>query len=404
MGRVAGGVRQLAAGVAGVAEFVAVGERGDALWVRVGLAETWRQADAPAARSVDVVQGWNTVGWTGPDSGASDVASLLGAEVVIGYDAASQAFLRYAAEGPSFLNSLETVRHGDGLWAFLSAPGSATIPASGAPGANGDVIEEEPVPMELTSAAFGPNETIPSQYTCDGADLSPPLTLSGIPADAVSLALIHGRPRRARRDVGALDGVQHRAADADPTGAGVLGTQRRNSFGTTGYGGPCPPSGTHRYFFTVYALSAELELAEGATKAQVLAAMEGLVLAQAELIGSFAKFSLAASGRGSRGASRWRGSFVSPSISAAPDGDGPLCVSWLSGGGQKGTGCGQDPAGEGTGAGRRAHPGGAQVALGSVRGAAGQEGARPAPGAGGRGGGRGWRGRCRSGRGGRGRG
>ena len=262
-------------------------ERGDALWVRVGLAETWRQADAPAARPVDFVQGWNTFGWTGPNSGASEVASLLGADVVIGYDAASQAFLRYAVEGPSFLNSLVTVRHGDGLWAFLSAPGSATIPASGAPSANGDVIEEEPVPMELTSAAFGPNETIPSQYTCDGADLSPPLTLSGIPADAVSLALIMDDPDAPGGTW--VHWVEFNIAPRTqiPTGAGVLGTQGRNSFGTTGYGGPCPPSGTHRYFFTVYALSAELELAGGATKAQVLAAMEGLVLAQAELIGLF---------------------------------------------------------------------------------------------------------------------
>ena len=141
--------------------------------------------------------------------------------------------------------------------------------------------------MELTSAAFGPNETIPSQYTCDGADLSPPLTLSGIPADAVSLALIMDDPDAPGGTW--VHWVEFNIAPRTqiPTGAGVLGTQGRNSFGTTGYGGPCPPSGTHRYFFTVYALSAELELAGGATKAQVLAAMEGLVLAQAELIGLF---------------------------------------------------------------------------------------------------------------------
>ncbi len=139
--------------------------------------------------------------------------------------------------------------------------------------------------MELTSSAFVDSGTIPDRYTCKGNDISPPLSIAGIPADAVSLSLVMDDPD-------APGGVwDHWVAfdieprETIPEAVGSLGTGGNNSWGRTGYGGPCPPSGTHRYNFTVYALNTNLELAAGSSKQQVLGALEGHVLAQARLMG-----------------------------------------------------------------------------------------------------------------------
>ena len=260
--------------------------RGDALWVRMVLAETWTQSTFVDPRSVELVSGWNAVGWTGPDSAAAEVAVLLGAAVVLAYDAEIQAFTRYAPDTLSLLNTLDTVQNLDGLWVFMDSHGSVTIPEA-VPAAPDNAAEESALVMQLTSAAFEPNEVIPSRYTCDGDDISPPLTLTGIPGGAVTLALIVDDPDAPggtwvhwiEFNIAPSEGIVEAAVG--------IGREGRNSWGQTGYGGPCPPSGTHRYFFKVFALDLMLDLSEGASKQQLLAGMEGHVLAEAELIGLY---------------------------------------------------------------------------------------------------------------------
>ncbi|RIH89443.1 YbhB/YbcL family Raf kinase inhibitor-like protein [Calidithermus roseus] len=137
----------------------------------------------------------------------------------------------------------------------------------------------------LSSSAFAQGKPIPAKYTCDGLDISPPLAWSDAPRGTQSFALIMDDP-----DAPAgtwvhwvlfnLPAQTHQLAEK-----AVQGVQGRNSWGRLGYGGPCPPSGTHRYFFRLYALDTLLQLPAGATKEQVLRAMQGHVLAQAELMG-----------------------------------------------------------------------------------------------------------------------
>ncbi|RLC65970.1 MAG: YbhB/YbcL family Raf kinase inhibitor-like protein [Chloroflexi bacterium] len=148
--------------------------------------------------------------------------------------------------------------------------------------------------FELTSPAFAHGEPIPSKYTCDGEDISPPLEWSGAPAGTQSFALIMDDPDapvgtwihwvlyNAPAETNALpEGVP---ADAELSDGSLHG---KNSWRRTDYGGPCPPSGTHRYFFKLYALDTTLNLDAGATKKQLLQAMEGHILDQAELVGTY---------------------------------------------------------------------------------------------------------------------
>ncbi|ABD00381.1 putative phosphatidylethanolamine-binding protein [Synechococcus sp. JA-3-3Ab] len=153
---------------------------------------------------------------------------------------------------------------------------------------------EEIMALQLTSSAFSHSESIPSRYTCDGEDLSPPLAWSGAPSETQSFALIMDDPDAPRgtfvhwvvynlpTSVSSLpEGIR---GDADLPQGAVHG---QNSWGRNDYGGPCPPSGTHRYFFTLYALDRQLSLAAGATKEALLQAMEGHLLAQAQLMGTY---------------------------------------------------------------------------------------------------------------------
>ncbi|MFM2061475.1 MAG: hypothetical protein RLZZ507_1145 [Cyanobacteriota bacterium] len=148
--------------------------------------------------------------------------------------------------------------------------------------------------MKLTSSAFVDNGLIPTKYTCDGADISPPLNWDEIPPNTQSLALIADDPDAPRRtfvhwvvyDIPTtLNQLPEKitAGKTIPSG----GVQGKNDFGNFGYGGPCPPSGTHRYFFHLYALDKKLNLEAGATKNQILTAMAGHVLAKAELMGKY---------------------------------------------------------------------------------------------------------------------
>lgn len=145
--------------------------------------------------------------------------------------------------------------------------------------------------LTVTSTAFRESETIPSRYTCDGEDLSPSLTWSGAPQGTASLALIADDP-----DAPSGTWVHwvlfNLPANQDtlPEGVTDLGVRGKNDFKRLGYGGPCPPRGRpHRYYFKVYALSAQLQLEEGASKAQVEKAMGGLILAQGSLMGRYSR-------------------------------------------------------------------------------------------------------------------
>jgi len=149
----------------------------------------------------------------------------------------------------------------------------------------------------LTTSAFANGSTIPKQFTCSGADVSPALTWSGAPDGTQSFALIVDDPDA---PVGTwthwvawnLPASEHslpeNVAKAEQLHDGTL--QGRNDFRKIGYGGPCPPPGkAHRYFFKLYALDAKLALKAGATKVALEQAMNGHILAQAELMGKFAR-------------------------------------------------------------------------------------------------------------------
>ena len=148
--------------------------------------------------------------------------------------------------------------------------------------------------MELKSSAFQAGSLIPSRYTCDGNDLSPPLTWTDVPPKTRSLALISDDPDAPRgtwvhwvlwnipADTHSVDEGLPKA-ETLPNGA----KQGITDFGRVGYGGPCPPSGTHRYFFKLYALDTTLTLPSSATKRDLEQAMKGHIVQQAELMGKY---------------------------------------------------------------------------------------------------------------------
>lgn len=145
--------------------------------------------------------------------------------------------------------------------------------------------------MIIASAAFERNGSIPAKYTCDGENISPPLTFSGVPEETKSLALIVDDPDATRGTWvhwtmwNIVPKTINIAPDSTPPGT----VEGKTSFGKPGYGGPCPPSGTHRYFFKLYALDANLNLDEKAEKQDLESAMAGHVLGQAELMGTYGK-------------------------------------------------------------------------------------------------------------------
>lgn len=143
--------------------------------------------------------------------------------------------------------------------------------------------------MQLTSDAFNDQARIPTKYTCDGDDVSPPLRIDGVPPGTAALALVLDDPDAPSGTWDHWVAYDIPVVAAIPEDVGELGTAGVNSWSTTGYGGPCPPSGTHRYSFTVYALDASLGLGPGADKATLLDAMEGHVIAEATLLGRYAR-------------------------------------------------------------------------------------------------------------------
>lgn len=144
--------------------------------------------------------------------------------------------------------------------------------------------------MQIMSAAFAHNQLIPARYTCDGDDMSPPLTISGVPDGTKSLALIVDDPDA---PAGTWDHwiVFNIPPDTHEIleGSEPRGVHGKGTSGNLEYHGPCPPDREHRYFFKVYALDTMLELSEGASKAELEQAMQGSILDQAELIGRYAR-------------------------------------------------------------------------------------------------------------------
>lgn len=143
--------------------------------------------------------------------------------------------------------------------------------------------------LHISSKAFKPNGIIPFKYTCEGEDINPPLDIDKIPFNAKSLVLIIEDP-----DAPAgiwlhwlawnIPVIHHIRENEVP------GDQGLNDFGKKGYGGPCPPSGSHRYFFKIYALDDLLDVPEGSGKMNIEEAMHDHILAFGELVGIYKKY------------------------------------------------------------------------------------------------------------------
>jgi len=157
-----------------------------------------------------------------------------------------------------------------------------------------EILQEADMQISVTSNAFKNGGMIPAKYTCDGDEVSPPLSWSGVPSGAMSVALISDDPDAPNGDWvhwvmfnippdedGLPEAVPAEARLANGAAQGI------GTGGETGYASPCPPSGTHRYYFKVYALDRMLDLGPGVTKAGLLKAMEGHILAKGELMGRY---------------------------------------------------------------------------------------------------------------------
>ncbi len=143
--------------------------------------------------------------------------------------------------------------------------------------------------LTITSPAFRNGELIPSKFTCDGGDMSPALVIGQVPPEAKSLALIMDDPDApggmwVHWVVWNIDPKTTEIAENSVPAGAQLG---RNDFRQTPYGGPCPPSGTHRYFFKLYALDTKLDIGAGTNKAGLEKAMKGHIIAQGELMGKY---------------------------------------------------------------------------------------------------------------------
>lgn len=140
----------------------------------------------------------------------------------------------------------------------------------------------------IRSPAFQNEQRIPGKYTCDGDDISPPLAIENIPEKTASMVLLVEDPEATN---GTWDHWLIFNIPRDVTRIGEnsipIGTEGNTSWGNTGYGGPCPPNGNHRYYFKIYALDTTLRLNQGAPKEEVFEAMKGHIIAESELMGTY---------------------------------------------------------------------------------------------------------------------
>ena len=148
------------------------------------------------------------------------------------------------------------------------------------------------IQFALTSTAFAEGESIPDPYTfnlgiqCGGENISPQLSWSGAPDGAQSFALLMVDPDGGDWVHWVQFNIPAEVSELpEAVGGPEIGIKGRNSFGQLGYGGPCPPGGTHRYIFTIYALDTRLSLSEAATQSDVESGMEGHILGEAQLTG-----------------------------------------------------------------------------------------------------------------------
>ena len=155
-------------------------------------------------------------------------------------------------------------------------------------------LEEKKMDIKITSSAFEEGGLIPPKYTCDGADISPPLQWEAVPEGTKSIALISDDPDAPMGTwvhwvLFNLPAETKELAENVPPDSTLPNGARQGTtdFGRVGYGGPCPPSGTHRYFFKIYALDTEVDLPAGADKSRLLKAMQGHILGQGQLIGKY---------------------------------------------------------------------------------------------------------------------
>lgn len=142
--------------------------------------------------------------------------------------------------------------------------------------------------LRITSSVFENKGFIPAKYTCDGVDVNPPLRIEGLPKETQSLVLIVDDPDAPSGtwdhwvvwNIGPVEKIEEDS---------VPGTEGLNDFRRHSYGGPCPPSGTHRYFFKVYALDIKLEIPSNSRKKDVERVMKGHVLAYGEVVGLYSR-------------------------------------------------------------------------------------------------------------------
>jgi Raf kinase inhibitor-like YbhB/YbcL family protein len=143
--------------------------------------------------------------------------------------------------------------------------------------------------ISVTTPAFQAGGDIPAKFTCNGANINPELKINGTPNEAKSLVLIVDDPDAPHGlfthwILWNIDPKTTNIGENSPPVGGIQGT---NDFGKRNYGGPCPPSGTHRYFFKIFALDTKLDLKPSARRAELDAAMRGHTLAQGELMGRY---------------------------------------------------------------------------------------------------------------------
>jgi len=175
---------------------------------------------------------------------------------------------------------------------LLSActPSAATTPE--AINTEAATPSEANMSLQLTSDAFGNGQSIPAKYSCIGKNISPALTWTEPPAGTQSFALIVDDPDAPGRTwvhwvLFNIPANTHNLQESFSADSSIA--VGNNSSGNASYQGPCPPSGTHRYFFKLYALDSATSLSPGVTKDQLLKVMDGHILAQAELMGTFSK-------------------------------------------------------------------------------------------------------------------
>jgi len=180
------------------------------------------------------------------------------------------------------------------LFVLLTIPALLVCSCKDSEQADSGAVGGKKMEIKITSSAFEDGGLIPAKYTCDGADVSPPLQWDAVPEGTKSIALISDDPDAPMGtwvhwvlfNLPAQTRELPENVPPDetlPNGA----KQGITDFGRVGYGGPCPPSGTHRYFFKIYALDTELQIDTGAGKRGLLKAMEGHILGQGQLMGKY---------------------------------------------------------------------------------------------------------------------